>query len=52
MIEDIAVNLVPAAEMGATVLLEHNLDWNNPAMTAGHIDYIAADLKTFLHNLA
>lgn len=53
MIEDMAVNLVPAAEMGVTtVLLEHNLDWNNPVMTAGHIDYIAADLKTFLHNLA
>lgn len=53
MIEDMAVNLEPAAEMGVTtVLLEHNLDWNNPAMTAGHIDYIAADLKTFLRNLA
>jgi putative hydrolase of the HAD superfamily len=53
MIEDMAINLKPAAEMGVTtVLLEHNLDWKNPALTAGHIDYIAADLKTFLRSLA
>ena len=49
MIEDMAVNLVPAAEMGVTtVLLEHNLDWNNPALTADHIDFIASDPKSFL----
>ena len=53
MIEDMAVNLVPAAEMGVTtVLLEHNLDWNNPALTADHIDFIASDLKSFLRNMA
>ena len=53
MIEDMAVNLKPAAKMGVTtVLLEHNLDWNNPAMTTDHIDFIARDLKTFFRNLA
>ena len=53
MIEDMAVNLKPAAAMGVTtVLLEHNLNWNNPAMTTDHIDFIARDLKTFMRNLA
>ena len=53
MIEDMAVNLKPAAEMGmTTVLLEHNLNWNNPAMMTDHIDFIARDLKTFFRALA
>jgi len=49
MIEDMAVNLKPAAEMGmTTVLLKHDLASTDPEIDAEHIDFIAHDLKTFL----
>jgi len=53
MIEDMAVNLKPAAERGITTIwLDHRLDWGKPEMVAPHIDYIARDLKSFFKSLA
>ncbi len=52
MIEDMAVNLKPAAALGiTTVWLDHELNWGKPEMAAAHIDYIACDLKQFLSKL-
>ena len=52
MVEDMAVNLKPAAERGITTIwLDHQFDWGNPEMTETHIDYIARDLKSFFRTL-
>lgn len=52
MIEDMAVNLKPAAAMGiTTVWLEDQLDWGSPHIDANHIDFIDYDLKTFLRKV-
>ncbi len=52
MIEDMAVNLKPAADLGiTTVWLDHELNWDKPEMAAPHIDYIACDLKQFFSKL-
>jgi len=49
MIEDMAVNLKPAAEMGiTTVLLKHDLEQPKDEINTAYIDFIAHDLKTFL----
>ena len=53
MIEDMAVNLKPASDLGiTTVWLDHDLSWSKPEMVAPHIDYIACDLKQFFSKLA
>lgn len=52
MIEDMAVNLKPAAEMGiTTVLLNHEPDSPGKETDTTYIDFIAHDLKTFLRQI-
>ena len=52
MVEDMAVNLKPAAERGITTIwLDHQFDWSKPEMAETHIDYIARDLKSFFRTL-
>ncbi|XDZ65306.1 pyrimidine 5'-nucleotidase [Alphaproteobacteria bacterium LSUCC0684] len=52
MIEDMAVNLKPAAEMGiTTVLLKHDLENTKDELGTAYIDFIAHDLKTFLRQV-
>ena len=52
MVEDMAVNLKPAAERGITTIwLDHQFDWGKPEMAETHIDYIARDLKSFFRTL-
>jgi putative hydrolase of the HAD superfamily len=52
MIEDMAVNLKPAAEIGiTTVLLKQNFDGAEKGIDTTHVDFIAHDLKTFLRQV-
>jgi putative hydrolase of the HAD superfamily len=52
MIEDMAVNLKPAADLGiTTVWLDLNLNGGKPEMVDSYIDYIACDLKQFFSKL-
>lgn len=52
MIEDMAVNLKPAAEMGiTTVLLQHEPGGAENDLEMAHVDFIAHDLKTFLRQV-
>jgi putative hydrolase of the HAD superfamily len=53
MIEDMAVNLKPAADLGiTTVWLNHSLNGDEPEEVDPHIDYIACDLKQFFSKLS
>ena len=53
MLEDMAVNLKPAADLGiTTVWLDHELDWQKEGTIAPHVDYIARDLKSFFRSMA
>ena len=52
MIEDMAVNLKPAAALGMTTLwLEHELDWARKGVDEGFVHFHASDLKDFLAHL-
>lgn len=49
MIEDMAKNLVPAAELGMTTAwVKTDVDWAGIAADAGHINYVVEDLGGFL----
>src|SRR5580658_581838 len=49
MVEDMAKNLVPAAELGMTTAwVKTNVDWAAIASDAGHINYVVDDLAGFL----
>ena len=53
MVEDMAVNLKPAYDLGiTTVWLQQELDLSRSRMDNGHIDFIDYDLKTFLRKVA
>lgn len=52
MIEDMAVNLKPAADTGMkTVWLNHKLDKHDKTIDDEHVHYIARDLKSFLSTI-
>jgi len=49
MVEDMAKNLAPAAEIGMTTAwVRTNVDWANFASDADHINYVVEDLAGFL----
>jgi putative hydrolase of the HAD superfamily len=49
MVEDIARNLVPAAELGMTTAwLRNDLDWARSGEEGDHIHYVVDDLVGFL----
>jgi putative hydrolase of the HAD superfamily len=49
MIEDMAKNLAPAAELGMTTAwVRTGVDWAAAASEAGHINYVVDDLAGFL----
>jgi putative hydrolase of the HAD superfamily len=50
MVEDMAKNLVPAAEIGMTTAwVRTSVDWAAIASDADHINYVVEDLAGFLH---
>ena len=53
MVEDIALNLVPAAALGMTTAwLRGTLDWAAAGADGGHIHYVVDDLGVFLTQAA
>jgi putative hydrolase of the HAD superfamily len=52
MIEDMAKNLRPAADLGMmTVWLRHNKDWSSEDSEGDHIHYAIDDLKLWLKEI-
>jgi putative hydrolase of the HAD superfamily len=52
MIEDMAKNLKPAAELGmTTVWLRHDLEWSSDGASGGHVHHEIEDLTTWLEQI-
>ncbi len=52
MVEDIAVNLNPASELGmSTVWVRTDTHWSDKGFTQENVDYIALDLSSWLKNV-
>ena len=52
MVEDMAKNLRPAADLGMiTVWLRHNKDWSSEDSVGGHIHHEIDDLKLWLKSI-
>jgi putative hydrolase of the HAD superfamily len=52
MVEDMAKNLRPAADLGMiTVWLRHNEDWSSEDSVGGHINHEIDDLKLWLKSI-
>lgn len=52
MVEDMAKNLKPAAELGmTTVWLRHDLEWSSDGATGGHVHHEIADLAAWLEHI-
>ncbi len=51
MVEDIAANLIPAAEMGmTTVWLQNDTAWGGDGWSAEHVHHVARDLTEWLES--
>jgi len=52
MVEDMAKNLKPAAELGmTTVWLRHDLEWSSDGATGGHVHHEISDLTAWLEHI-
>jgi len=52
MVEDMAKNLKPAAELGmTTVWLRHDLEWSSDGAAGGHVHHEIADLTAWLEHI-
>jgi putative hydrolase of the HAD superfamily len=52
MVEDMAKNLKPAAELGmTTVWLRHDLEWSSEGAKGGHVHHEIADLTAWLEHI-
>jgi putative hydrolase of the HAD superfamily len=52
MVEDMAKNLRPAADLGMiTVWLRHSKDWSSEDSVGGHIHHEIDDLKLWLKSI-
>lgn len=52
MVEDMAKNLKPAAELGmTTVWLRHDLEWSSDGASGGHVHHEIADLTAWLEHI-
>ena len=52
MVEDMAKNLKPAADLGmTTVWLRHDLEWSSDGATGGHVHHEITDLTAWLERI-
>ena len=52
MVEDMAKNLKPAAELGmTTVWLRHDLEWSSDGASGGHVHHEISDLTAWLEQI-
>lgn len=52
MVEDMAKNLKPAADLGmTTVWLRHDLEWSSDGASGGHVHHEISDLTTWLEHI-